>query len=82
MDQAYRSYWIQTSAEQDLETGCWTPHGVISLEPDGYIKHSITGPKNVFKTSDAAKSYAFEMAKWWIDDQTAVRVRKPDKAPV
>jgi hypothetical protein len=83
MDQVYESYRIQTSASQDLETGCWTPYGLILLEKlGGYIQHSITGPKNIFKTRDAAESYALQMAKWWIDDQAPVRVRKPDRVLV
>src|SRR4051812_37447437 len=76
----YRSYHIRTTAQLNRETRCWIPQAVISSDKESTQQgHPITGPKDVFKSKEAAEGHALQMAKWWIDDETSVKAARPVK---
>ena len=72
MELIYRSRHIHSLPELNLETDCWVPRAEVSWNQEGTeFHHLLTGPVGYFKIIDQAEIYAVEMAKTWIDRETA-----------
>ena len=68
MDELYKSRYIHSLPELDLDTDCWVPKARVLWDERSTQQHQLlTGPNNRFKIIDQAETYALEMAKAWID---------------
>jgi hypothetical protein len=89
MDEFYKSYYIHTLVDLNLDSDCWVPKVEIIWEEQGVPhRQHLVGPSDLFKILDDAEIYAVEMAKGWIDNEiiqrrdpmTELNVNKPDPA--
>ncbi len=72
MDLIYKSHHIRSAPELNLEMDCWVPNADVSWNRGGSEFHQLlTGPVGYFKIIDEAEMYAVEMAKTWIDTESA-----------
>lgn len=68
MELMYRSCYVLTEPELNLDADCWIPKADVFWEEQGAPRHQLlTGPSDIFKIIDEADVYAIEMAKAWID---------------
>jgi hypothetical protein len=68
MEVVYKSRHIHSVPELNLETDSWIPNADVSWEGCHQL---VTGPIGYFKIIDEAETYAVEMAKTWIDAESA-----------
>ena len=72
MDDLYKSRYIHSRSELDLDTDCWVPKARVLWDVQGTQQcQLLTGPNDRFKIIDQAETYAVEMAKAWIDAELA-----------
>ena len=72
MEVIYKSRHIYSMPELNLETDCWIPNADVSWEEGGNTRRQLLiGPIGYFKIIDEAEIYAVEMAKTWIDAESA-----------
>jgi len=72
MEVIYKSRHIHSVPELNLETDCWIPNADVSWEEGGTTcRQVLIGPIGYFKIIDQAEIYAVEMAKTWIDTESA-----------
>ena len=68
MEEVYKSRWINSRPQLNLDTDCWIPKADVSWDDHGQRCHQlIAGPSDLFKIIEEAEIYAVEMAKSWID---------------
>ena len=71
MEVIYKSRHIHSVPELNLETDSWIPNADVSWEGRTKCHQLLTGPIGYFKIIDEAETYAVEMAKTWIDAESA-----------
>jgi hypothetical protein len=72
MDDLYKSRYIHSLPELDLDNDCWVPRAdVIWNERGKQQRQLLKGSNDRFKIIDQAETYAVEMAKAWIDAELA-----------
>ena len=72
MEVTYKSRHIHSIPELNLEIDCWIPNADVFWDEAGTKRrHLLTGPIGYFKVIDEAEIYAVEMAKTWIDAESA-----------
>ena len=67
----YKSRHIHSVPELNLETDSWIPNADVSWEGRTKCHQLLTGPIGYFKIIEEAEIYAVEMAKTWIDAESA-----------
>jgi len=74
MDEFYKSYYIRTLVDLNLDSDCWVPKVEVIWEQQGApLRKELVGPNDLFKVLDNAEIYAVEMARGWIDDEIKQR---------
>ena len=71
MEVIYKSRHIHSVPELNMETDSWIPNADVSWEGRAKCHQLLTGPIGYFKIIDQAEIYAVEMAKTWIDAESA-----------
>ena len=71
MEVTYKSRHIHSVPELNLETDSWIPNADVVWEGRTKRHQLLTGPIGYFKIIDEAEIYAVEMAKTWIDAESA-----------